>query len=283
MVNINMKLIADSGSTKTDWCFVDGRSVVRRVAGQGINPYQQSVGEIERVVAEELLRDGGLAAQVGVVEFYGAGCRDDKIPVLEALFRRLFANAATVEVCSDMLGAARALFGSGEGIACILGTGANSCVYDGARITANVPPLGYILGDEGSGAVLGRLFVNAMFKGGLPERLRDEFLAESGLTLADIINKVYREPLANRFLAGMSPFIRAHLADKGVENLVVDNFRRFFRRNVSLYRRPDLPVSAVGSIAFYYEEQLRQAARLEGYEVVKVIKQPMDELVNAAG
>ena len=89
--------------------------------------------------------------------------------------------------------------------------------------------------------------------------------------------------MANRFLAGMSPFIRAHLADKGVENLVVDNFRLFFRRNVSLYRRPDLTVSAVGSIAFYYEEQLRQAARLEGYEVVKVIKQPMDELVKAVG
>lgn len=278
-----MKLLADSGSTKTDWCVIDGGRVVFRVTGHGINPFQQDFDDIRRIINDELASKLDDASLIDEVEFYGAGCRDDKIPELKRIISGLFVKAAKIEVCSDMLCAARALFGDGEGIACILGTGANSCLYDGKGIVANVPPLGYILGDEGSGAVLGKLFINALFKGGLPERLRDEFLAESGLTLAGIINKVYREPLANRFLAGMSPFIRAHLDDKGVENLVVDNFRLFFRRNVSLYRRPDLPVSAVGSIAFYYEEQLRQAARLEGYEVVKVIKQPMDELVKAAG
>lgn len=274
-----MKLIADSGSTKTDWCFVDGANVVCRVAGQGINPFLQDDEEIGRIVAAGLSAAGVLAGSVGEVEFYGAGCRDDKIPMLEALFRRLFANAAKIEVSSDMLGAARALFGTGEGIACILGTGANSCLYDGRRITANVPPLGYILGDEGSGAVLGRLFVNALFKGGLPESLRDKFLTESGLTLPAIINKVYREPMANRFLASLSMFIHDNLDDEGLENLVVDNFRNFFRRNVKLYGRSELPVGAVGSIAFYYSRQLERAAVLEGFELVKIVKSPMDELV----
>ena len=175
-------------------------------------------------------------------------------------------------------GGARA-FGCDEGIACILGTGANSCVYDGNEITANVPPLGYILGDEGSGAVLGRMFINALFKCGLSAELRDEFLCETGLTLADIINKVYREPMANRFLASTSLFIHNHLDNNDLRTLVVDNFKAFFRRNVSLYGRRDLPVGAVGSIAFYYKTELLEAARSEGFEVVKVIKSPMDGLV----
>lgn len=277
-----MKLIADSGSTKTDWCLVDDGKVVNRLRGQGINPFQQSVETIETIVNGELINKIRCADSITEIEFYGAGCRDGKTVMLERLLRKLFVNAGRIEVCSDVLGAARALLGNREGIACILGTGANSCLYDGRRITANVPPLGYILGDEGSGAVLGRLFINAMFKGGLSPALRDEFLAETGLTLADIINKVYREPLANRFLAGTSVFIHDHLDDKDLSALVVENFKSFFRRNVDLYGRRDLPVGAVGSIAYYYEEQLRAAAEEEGYKVAMVIKSPMDSLVKMA-
>lgn len=274
-----MKLIADSGSTKTDWCVVDGGEVIFRAAGHGINPFQQSDAEIENIVNNELVSGFGDAGNVAEIEFYGAGCRDGMVPRMERLLRKLFVNAARVEVCSDVLGAARALFGGREGIACILGTGANSCLYDGRMITANVPPLGYILGDEGSGAVLGRLFINALFKGGLPAAMRDEFLKETGLTLADIINKVYREPLANRFLASASVFVHNHLGNRDLRNLVIDNFRSFFKRNVSLYGRRDLPVGAVGSIAFYYKSELLEAAEAEGYTVGKVIKSPMEGLV----
>ena len=277
-----MKLIADSGSTKTDWCVTDGEYIVSRVVGQGINPFQQTGEDVENIIRGELVDKMECAGKISEIEFYGAGCRDDKVLLLERMLRKLFVNAGRIEVCSDVLGAARALFGSREGIACILGTGANSCLYDGRRITANVPPLGYILGDEGSGAVLGRLFINAMFKGGLSPALRDEFLAETGLTLADIINKVYREPLANRFLAGTSVFIHDHLDDKDLSALVIENFKSFFRRNVDLYGRRDLPVGAVGSIAYYYEEQLRAAAEEEGYKVAMVIKSPMDSLVKMA-
>lgn len=274
-----MKLIVDSGSTKTDWCVVAGGVVVLRTAGQGINPLQQSVDVIEDIVKTEFVVQFDDACDITEIEFYGAGCRDGMVPRMEMLLRKLFVNAVKVEVCSDVLGAARALFGGREGIACILGTGANSCLYDGRRITANVPPLGYILGDEGSGAVLGRLFINALFKGGLPAAMRDEFLKETGLTLADIINKVYREPLANRFLASTSAFIHNHLYNSRLRSLVVDNFRSFFKRNVNLYGRRDLPVGAVGSIAFYYKSELLEAAEAEGYTVGKVIKSPMEGLV----
>lgn len=275
-----MKLIVDSGSTKTDWCVVDGGEAVFRTVGQGINPFQQSVDLIENIVKTEFVVQLDDACDITEIEFYGAGCRDEKILVMELLFRKVFVNAVRVEVCSDVLAAARALFGDREGIACILGTGANSCLYDGRRITANVPPLGYILGDEGSGAVLGRMFINALFKGGLPAAMRDEFLKETGLTLADIINKVYREPLANRFLASTSVFIHNHLENKDLMNLVIDNFRSFFKRNVNRYGRRDLPVGAVGSIAFYYKSELLEAAEAEGYTVGKVIKSPMEGLVS---
>lgn len=274
-----MKLIADSGSTKTDWCVVDDGRVAARVSGQGINPLQQECGLIEHIMANELAGRLSDVEKIGSVEFYGAGCRDGMVTVMEDVLRKVFVNAESIKVGSDMLGAARALFGDGDGIACILGTGANSCLYDGGAIVANVPPLGYILGDEGSGAVLGKLFVNAMFKGGLPEALKKDFLSETGLTLSGIIYKVYKEPMANRFLAGISPFIHKHLDDEKVNALVVGNLKDFFRRNVNLYGRPGAAVGAVGSIAYYYERQLSEAAAAEGYSLCKVLKSPMEGLL----
>ena len=274
-----IKLIADSGSTKTDWCLVDEWKVIKRISGQGINPYQQQTDEISRILKNEVAdRLGGLV-RVDGIRFYGAGCRDEMTDVMADLLRRSFPDAVSVEVCSDMVGAARALFGSSEGIACILGTGANSCVYDGRDIVANVPPLGFILGDEGSGAVLGRLFVNALFKGHLSDFLREDFLKESGLSLSEIIERVYRRPLANRFLAGMSPFIHRHLDDSSLREIVVGNFRDFFSRNVSRYGRSDLPLGAVGGMAYYYENELREAAGAEGYTVSVILKSPIDGLV----
>lgn len=277
-----MKLIADSGSTKTDWCVVEGSNVVSRITGHGINPFQQNTDDIEHLVIEDLVKHIDAPERITEIEFYGAGCRDAMIPVLEHLFGKVFVNATKIDVCSDMLGAARALFGTSEGIACILGTGSNSCLYDGCRIVANVPPLGYILGDEGSGAVLGRLFINALFKGGLSENLRDAFSAETGYDVPFIINKVYREPLANRFLASLSVFIHNHLDDRELRMLVIDNFKAFFKRNVSLYGRRDIAIGAVGSIAYYYKAELEEAALSEGYTLAAVLKSPMDGLLRNA-
>ena len=180
---------------------------------------------------------------------------------------------------SDLLGAARSLCRKEAGIACILGTGANSCLYDGERIVRNTPALGYILGDEGSGAVLGRLFVNALYKGQLPATLRKSFEHDTGLDLVTIINKVYREPMANRFLASLSTFIGKHLDCEPLRQLVVQNFRKFFRHNLVAYETSHLPVGAVGSIAWYYREQLAEAAAAEGFRLGTVMQSPMKGLI----
>lgn len=273
-----MILIADSGSTKTDWAVVDDGRMVASMATQGINPFHQDTDNIAAVIETELLpKMGDIYPEE--IYFYGSGCREDKVEMMCSILGKAFPHCARIEAQGDLLAAARAVCGANEGIACIMGTGANSCLYDGKRVVENTPPLGYILGDEGSGAVLGKLFVNALFKGQLPESLKDEWLAETGLSLNVIINKVYREPLANRFLASTSKFIRQHLEVKQLEEMVVDNFREHFRRNVNRYGRKDLPVGAIGSVAYYYREQLEKAAMAEGYSLGKVMRSPMDGLM----
>ena len=273
-----MILIADSGSTKTDWAVVDNGRMVVNMATQGINPFHQDAENIATVIEEELLPKMGNIEPEGIF-FYGSGCREDKVEMMCGILGKAFPQCVRIEAQGDLLAAARSVCGEREGIACIMGTGANSCLYDGNRVVENTPPLGYILGDEGSGAVLGKLFVNALFKGQLPSELKDEWLEETGLSLNIIINKVYREPLANRFLASTSRFIHQHLSVEPLERMVVDNFREHFRRNVNQYGRKDLTVGAIGSVAYYYREQLQKAATVEGYTLGKVMRSPMDGLV----
>ena len=160
-----------------------------------------------------------------------------------------------------------------------MGTGANSCLYDGHAIVKNTPALGYILGDEGSGAVLGVKFLNALYKGFMPEQVLADFQQDMKLTVADVITRVYRQPMANRFLASLSPFIKSHLDVPEVRQLVVDNFRSFFHRNIAPYDRPDLPVSFVGSMAYHYADQLTEAATAEGFRMGKILKSPIDGLI----
>jgi len=283
-------LIADSGSTKTDWCTVSAGRVTGRYATQGINPFQQSKAVIEAVINRELKLQMPAQGRVGQVFFYGAGCREEMRLMMMEVLQSAFTTAAVIEVNSDLLAAARALCGCEAGVACILGTGANSCLYDGARITANTPPLGYVLGDEGSGAVLGRNFINALFKGRMPASLTEAFTVETGMTVADVIRKVYREPLANRFLASLSLFISRHIsAYDELRTLVIDNFRLFFRNNVRPYEVAagasckQLLVGAVGSMAFFYRSELEAAAAIEGFKVGKILRSPMDGLVDFHG
>ena len=274
-----MILIADSGSTKTDWVLTGEESLT--IQTQGISPVHQDEAVIRRILFDELLPQ--LAQRQHVVEtvcFYGSGCTPQHIPMVERLLRVAFPKATHIEVQSDLVGAARALCGRREGIACILGTGANSCLWDGGRIVQNTPALGYILGDEGSGAVLGRMFMNAIFKNPELSALRDLYLSENGLTMADIINKVYRQPMANRFLASTSLFISQHLDVEELRLLVVDNFRRFFRCNIVPYGRYGLPVHFVGSMAHHYAEQLREAAAAEGFRVGIIEKSPLSGLLH---
>ena len=196
-----------------------------------------------------------------------------------SIFRETFSHVETVEAHSDLLGAARALCDRNEGIACILGTGANSCLYDGEHIVKNTPALGYILGDEGSGAVLGKRFLHDLYSGLLSEEIKSEFEAFMKMTLADVIRRVYREPLANRFLASLSTFIHDHLDDNDVYELVVGCFRDFFEIHLVAYHRSDLPVSFVGSIAWYYQEILHDVAEREGFRTGTFLRAPLEGLV----
>lgn len=270
-----MFLIADSGSTKTDWTLVDSehQEVVAEYHTQGINPVHQSEDTIRGILASVILR------VPHSIFFYGAGCTEAHIPTMRRLLSEAF-QTTDVEVNSDLLAAARSLCGRAAGIACILGTGANSCLYDGERIVRNTPALGYILGDEGSGAVLGRLFVNALYKGQLPAVLRDTFEQATGLDVSTIINKVYREPMANRFLASLSTFIGQHLDCESLRQLVVQNFRQFFRNNLVPYDASHLPVGAVGSIAWHYRDLLAEAAAAEGFHLGTIVQSPMRGLVS---
>ena len=268
-----MILIADSGSTKTDWAV----GPLKIHSTQGINPIHQSEDVILRVIRDELLPNIN-ANEVRSVFFYGSGVRPELEPVMENILRDVFPQAETVEAHSDMLGAARSVCGRNEGIASILGTGANSCLYDGNGIVANTPALGYILGDEGSGAVLGRRFLNALYKGALSKEMVSDFEAETGLTMAAVIDRVYRQPLANRFLASLSEFIHRHLDNEAVRQIVISNFVDFFQKNIVPYDRRDLPVSFVGSIAWHYQRVLREATAAEGFAVGTIVKSPLDGL-----
>jgi N-acetylglucosamine kinase-like BadF-type ATPase len=280
-------LIADSGSTKTDWVMVraDNGSHVAEAHTQGINPVHQSTDDISRILHDELLEQWPQTLQPTAVSFYGAGVTTAHADMMRRLLQKAFPTAGTVEAESDLLGAARALCGREEGIAAILGTGANSCLYDGTRIVANTPALGYILGDEGSGAVLGRRFMNAIFKDPSFAALRDTYLNEQQLSMSEVIRRVYREPMGNRFLATTSLFIARHTDDERIAGLVVDNFRDFFRHNVVPYGRQQLPVHCVGSMAYHYRHQLEDAARSEGFTLGRILKSPLDGLVSyhAAG
>ncbi len=277
-ISKTMQIIADSGSTKTTWLINDNENEKSwKITTQGINPYHMSYDTMERILKEELIGNNDFPSPDSIHEiaFYGAGCTREKSPILKSILQKYFPLAIHVEVDSDMLGAAKALFGDKEGIACILGTGSNSCLYDGKKITSNISPMGYILGDEGSGAVLGKTFVNMLYKGIRDEQLIKEFESETGLKQPDIIQRVYREQMPNRFLASLAPFINKHTDTTWVNEMVIECFRAFFRNNTSHYNRNDLECSFVGSIAYHFEPQLREAAALEHIHIGKILKEPL--------
>jgi len=275
----NMRLIADSGSTKTDWLLAEG-SVLSAWKTQGINPCHQQPATIRHILQTELLPflKGKTTPELRL-SFYGSGCTAGLVPGMTALLADVFhLPDSQIEVAGDLLAAARAVCGHEEGIACILGTGANSCVYDGQNIVNNTPPLGYILGDEGSGASLGKMFLNALFKGDLPAELADQYLTETCQTYDDVIRHVYREPNANRYLASTSLFIIKHLDIKPLADIVEYNIEQFFVKNVCRYSHSEMPVAAVGSIADAYSDIYIRVANAHGFSVSKILKEPIDAL-----
>lgn len=275
-----MILIADSGSTKTDWCVVENGVLVQQIFTKGTNPFFQSEEEISNEIATALLPELK-TDEFDAVYFYGAGCGfPDKIEIVHRAISKQLKVKGNVEVATDMLAAARGLCGREAGIACIMGTGSNSCYYDGENIVANVSPLGFILGDEGSGACLGKLMVGDLLKNQMTPELKEKFLKQFNLTPADIIDRVYRKPFPNRFLASLSPFLAQNINEPCVHELVLNSFKAFFKRNIMQYENyQNLKVNLIGSVAFYYKEVLTEAAEAMGIQLGTIIQSPMEGLI----
>ena len=273
-----MILIADCGSTKTDWVLCNGDNVVKHLMTQGLNPTIQSSEEILAVLTHELVDNIDTTAPQKIF-FYGAGCAYENAinrmrKALEAVF-----TTKEIEIYSDLLAAARALCGHEEGIACILGTGSNSCLYNGKDIVDNTPSMGYILGDEGSGAHLGRQLVSDCIKKQLPKDISEKFLQQYNLDLATILERVYHTPLPNRWLASFTPFIHENKKNPEVHAMLKKCFTQFFKRNVMTYRHSWLPIHISGGIGISFSEEIRETAESLGLSVGNIVDSPMEGLI----
>jgi len=273
-----MNLIADSGSTNTHWCLVQNGEVVNEIITDGINPFYQTDMEIIALLDDQLIPKL-VNIDIDSIYFYGAGCSfpDKKILVSRALVR--FFGNSMIEIQSDLLGAARSLFQHEKGIACILGTGSNSCYYNGKEIEQNVSPLGFILGDEGSGAVLGKLFIADCLKNQLPVELKEKFLTCYELTPEMILENVYKKPFPNRYLAQFTPFLLENIEEPSIFNLVYDSFDAFLIRNVMQYPLDDIQIGFVGSVAYYFRDTIEIVASERRIIISDIVQNPMNGLV----
>jgi glucosamine kinase len=272
-----MNIIADSGSTKTAWRLITDNNKIVAVETPGINPYYQTKREISDSLKVSLLPH--ISGKVGEIYFYGAGCTGGEKSdlVTEAISEVI--STSVIEVNSDLLGAARALCGNSPGIACILGTGSNSCYYDGKKIIRNISPLGFILGDEGSAAVLGKRLVADYLKNIMPSPLRFLFEKEYSVMTSDALNNVYRAEFPNRYLSGFAPFLSKNIKDSYCEKLIVSEFQEFITRNVLNYKEcRETLISFTGSVAYYFKNQLNIVLQSNGLMSGKIVQHPIDLL-----
>ncbi len=274
------KIIVDAGSSKVEWILLsDDGKVLQRTISDGLNAMLITEEEAQKQFAavKDIL---GQEESLNEIHYYGAGCAT---PAVCGKIQSVLGNvwsAGQINVASDLLGAARSLLGKEKGIACILGTGSNSCLYDGKDIIKNVPSLGYILGDEGSGSALGRRLIADAFKGHLPSSIKETFINRYKITIADILDNVYRGPKPNTYLASLVPFLSEHLWNPYIYSLVLEEFTNFIKRNVAMYPGAhSLPIAFTGSIAYYFEKILSDAAERQGYKVAKITRTPMEGII----
>ncbi len=272
-----MKIIAESSSTRTEWALVDGAKVVEHAFTTGINPFFQTRREISHSIRLEL-PDAFFRRRWEHVYFYGAGCANyEKNKMMESSLVAQFKTPVTIH--SDLLGAARGLLVRKPGLACILGTGSNTCMYDGHEIVKNVRPLGFILGDEGSNSYMGKLFIADMLKELAPPELCAAFYEKYQTTANVLLDQVYTNTLPNRTLAQYAFFLHEHLDHKYVYDLVYHSLMKFFERNISQYDYHNHPLSLVGSTCVLYEDILRKVASDFGATIDKVARYSMPGLV----
>lgn len=272
-----MKIIAESSSTRTEWSLVDGSEIIEHAFTTGLNPFFQSRREISHSVRLEL-PEAFFKRRWEHVYFYGAGCgTKEKCKIMESSLVAQFKTPVTVE--SDLLGAARGLLVRKSGLACILGTGSNSCLYNGKEIVKNVAPLGFILGDEGSGAYLGKMMIADMLKGIAPADLTEAFFEKFAVTPNVLMDNVYTNSLPARTLSRYASFLSENLDNAYCYQLVYSAFMHFFTRNIAAYAYREQPLCFVGSTCMTYKDILLRAAADFGVEIEKIIRYSMPGLV----
>lgn len=272
-----MKVIAESGSTRTEWALVEDNQLIQSAFTEGLNPFFQTRREISRSVRLGL-PEIFFKKKLEQVHYYGAGCSSlEKKNILGASLVAQFKTPIQVE--SDLLAAARGLFKCDAGIACILDTGSNSCFYDGKIIVRNVRSGGYILGDEGSGAALGRMFLSDVLKRLAPAEIAEAFFHKFRIHADDVMESVYNRPFPNRFLATVPYFLDDYLRHSYVQELIHTNLRSFFTRSVCQYDYRNYPIRFVGALAYHYADFVREVAGEFGIKLDVIEKTPMKGLI----
>lgn len=275
-----MLLIADAGSTKTDWKIIENSKTISAIQTIGFNPVLVS----SKLIINELKKsfdNSNFNHQVKSIYYYGAGCwNESTCSIVEKALKIIFPQAA-IFVTNDLLGAAKSVCGNEAGVACILGTGANSCLYDGEKIIDNIPALGYIMGDEGSGAYLGKKLLQSYFYRSLPLALKEKLEKQYAISKQILLEKVYQNKGGNQYLATFAQFIIEEKKHPYLEQLIGDAFDTFIKSQLLKYPNiHNLPIHFIGSIAFFLKEILEKRLQENGLTLGKIIRQPIDGLVD---
>ena len=273
-------LIADSGSTKTDWVVLEKGKVLKQIKTIGFNPYFQTKDQISLEVTNNLKPQLlPYLTKITELHYYGAGCSTfENCSLLEDTLTTAL-NIPKINVAHDLLAAARALCNKEWGIACILGTGSNSCLYNGKHILENVPSVGYLWGDHGSGAQIGKFFVNDYFKENLPSELKIAFQKE-GYNREEILNGTYKSTMPSKYLASLSLFVGQYQKHPFIQELLYVCFDTFFKQQINKYTdAKNYKVNTVGSIGYIYKGVIEAVAKDNGYKMGNVIKSPIEGLI----
>ena len=277
---MNKTLIADSGSTKTHWVFANSQNEKEDYYSSGINPYFMNNAQIIELVNEIFSYTD--KQEISNVYFYGAGCEsDDKCGIVRDSLQLCFPNA-NIFVAEDLLASARALFGNGKGVACILGTGSNAAVFDGNDFTSKIDSLGYLLGDEGSGAYIGKQLLMDYYRKIMPLELRQSFQKEFNIKLGDVLDRVYKQESPNRYVASFAVFVSKHSDNEYIKAVTINAIDDFIKYQLGVieFDKEKYELGFIGSISYYLKDILEQRLSLSGYKIAKIIKAPINDLVN---
>src|SRR6476620_9677826 len=275
-------LLADSGATKCEWCLIQNKKR-QTVFTQGINPYFLDAAGINQVITSELLPGLG-KVKISEIHFYGTGLSNpNNMTVLKKTLKEIF-KGASIQAYQDIMATARATCGTGKGIACILGTGSNCCFFNGRRITKISPGLGYVLGDEGSGAYLGKKVVQYYLYNTFDEELRYKFDAKYVTNRIEILENTYKQPLPNRYLAGFAVFLAENRGHYMVENIIEDGLNDFFFQHLCKFNESwKYPIHFVGGVAYGFKDVLEDLCKSYEFDFGKILKNPMEGLVEFHG